>query len=145
VLRNAAVATGILILALVAYQWIHVSELDEVEAEMERLFEIAERGGEDAADSILAAFADDYRGAGPFSIDRVRRYVRSALVPAGTTTDLKHGDFQPVKRDAEIVVPIVRIQGEVRGRTTNVVVSVTWARRDGAWKIVDVSRWQMGE
>jgi hypothetical protein len=145
VLRNGAIATGILIAALVAYQAIHVSDLERVEEEMERLFEAARRGGEEAADEIDAAFAGDYRGSGVFELDRVRRRIRSALVPAGTVTDLKHGDFQPVKKNDEIVVPIVRVQGDVRGRSVGFVVSVTWAKRDGAWRIVDISRWRMGE
>ena len=143
--RNVAIGVGIAVAAFVAYQFLHVTELDVVEEEMERLFDVARNGGEDAVDEILDAFADDYRGAGPFRIDSIRRNLRYALVPAGSATGLKRGDFQPVARSGEILVPIVSVSGEVKGNPVRVVVSVLWGRREGRWKIVDITRWRMGE
>jgi hypothetical protein len=145
VLRNAALAVGFVIVMFVAFQLIHTSDLEHVEAEMEHLFEVAQEGGERAVEEILAAFADDYRGTGPFRMASIRRNLRYALVPAGTASNLKHGDFSPVAKGEEILVPIVSVGGEVKGNPVRLVVSVMWAPRDGKWKIVDITRWRMGE
>lgn len=144
-MRNLLLAIGMAVTAFVAFQFIHTSELERVEEEMERLFDLAAEGGEDAADEILDAFAEDYRGTGPFKLTSVQRTIRSALVPAGTAKDLKRGGFQPVKKGEEILVPIVRVSGEVRGNSLSFIVSVMWARREGEWKIVQITRWRPGE
>jgi hypothetical protein len=45
----------------------------------------------------------------------------------------------------EILVPIARVSGEVRGNPVSFIVSVMWARRGGEWKIVQITRWRPGE
>ena len=37
------------------------------------------------------------------------------------------------------------VSGEVKGNPVRIVVSVMWAPRDGRWKIVEITRWRMGE
>jgi len=144
VIRNVAIAIGIALAGVVAVQWIHVSDRERVEEEMERLFELAQEGGEDAVRGILGAFAEDYRGSGPFGMASIERNLRYALVPPGTAKNVRHGDFEPLAEDGGILVPIVSVQGEVKGAPVRFVVSVRWERRAGEWKIVDITRWKMG-
>jgi len=112
---------------------------------MLRLFDVAREGGEEAVVEILDAFADDYRGSGYFARKSIERRLRAALVPAGRLKKLTHGSIDAVVKGQEIMVPTVSIEAEYGGASVRAIFAVTWAKRDGLWKIVDVRRWQFGE
>ena len=135
---------GIAALALLAINLLFADDLDRVEEEMERLVEVAEEGGEAAVEEILDAFADDYRGSGFFSRESIERRLRVLLVPPERVSDLRHGDFAPVAKGEEILIPIVSLRGSVEGEERQVLLAVTFGYRDDRWKIVDVTRLQFG-
>ena len=115
-----------------------VSDREQVEQDVERLLDLAREGGDEAVDEILAALARDYRGA----VSRktleanLRRYVGK-----GQITSLVTGGYKTIWAGEEIHVPLLRITVKTDGFTQTVLLSVTYARRDGAWKVVDISRW----
>jgi hypothetical protein len=140
--QRVLIGIGFVLMAVVSCQLMFSDDRDAVEDEMERLFDLARTGGEDAVAEILEAFADDYRGTGSFSIERVERTLRRALLPEGTLKKLEHGDFEPIATGEEIEIPIVSVSADVRGQPVRAVFRFTWGRRDGSWKIVDVTRWR---
>jgi hypothetical protein len=144
VLRNALLGIGFIVAAVVAINLLYTSDRERVEEETLRLFELAREGGEDAANEILDAFADDYRGQGLFSKRSIERRLRLALVPAGTATDIKHGGFDTLVKDDEIVIPLIHVQATVGGGPARVFLIITWGSRGGRWKIVDISQWRAG-
>ncbi len=143
-LRTGLAITGIVIVAIVAINLIFTSDRERVEEEMERLIEVAERGGEEAVAEILDALADDYRGSGWFARESLERRLRQVLVPAARLSELRHGNFEPVIRGEEILIPIVSLRGTIRGSDQQVILSIWFGFRDDRWKIVDVTRWRMG-
>ena len=116
-----------------------VSDREQVEQDVERLLDLAREGGDEAVDEILAALARDYRGAvSRKTLEKnLRRYVGK-----GQITSLVTGGYKTIWDGEEIHVPILRITVKTAGFTQTVLLSVTYARRDGAWKVVDISRWR---
>ncbi|MEM8883446.1 MAG: hypothetical protein AAGD14_05225 [Planctomycetota bacterium] len=143
--RNALLTLGIVLAAVIGFQIVYTDDREAVEERLETLFEIAREGGEDAFDEIMASIADDYRGSGSFGRKYVERRLKAALVPAGTTTEIKHGGFSPVVKNDEILVPIVSVQAKIRGNAVRYAFAVTFAQRDGEWKIVNVTRMRLAE
>jgi len=140
--QRVLVGIALFLAAMVSCQILFSDDRDAVEDEMERLFELARAGGEDAVEEILEGFADDYRGSGNFALSRIERALRGAVVPAGSLTKLEHGAFDAIVTGQEIEIPIVSVSAESGGRTIRIVLRFVWARRDGTWKIVDVTRWR---
>ena len=144
VARTVIGLVGIALLAFLAVNLLFSDDRDRVEDEMERLIEVAERGGEEAVAEILDALADDYRGSGWFARKSLERRLRAVLIPPGRLTELRHGDFDPVVKGDEIVIPLVSLRARIEGNSQQVFLAVTFAFRDDVWKIVNVTRWQMG-
>ena len=140
--QRILVGIGVACLLVVSCQLLFTSDRDLVESKMEELFDIARLGGEDAVERILDEFAEDYRGSGTFSRARVERQLRWALIPDGKSTEIKHGDFDPIVVGTEIEIPIVSVSAEVDGTPVRVILRVVWGPEDQDWKIVDITRWQ---
>jgi len=133
-------------LAVGAYllvNWFVTSDRERVEAEVERLVSLARRGGEGAASEILDALAEDYRGSRPFGRDDIAAYLRR-YVAQGKIRELSTGGFKTLWDGEEILVPILRIDAAVSGAAYTLILTVRFAERDGAWKVVDITRWRMG-
>jgi len=114
------------------------TDSERVEAEIERLLEVARRGGDDAADEILDAFAEDYHGAGLYSPERIRDYARR-YVAGERPEELWLGNFKAFpKEDGTILVPILRIHVKTRNFEGDAIVKVTFAERDERFRIVNV-------
>ncbi len=116
-----------------------VSDREQVEQDVERLLDLAREGGDEAVDEILAALAPDYRGALPReSIERyLRRYVGKKQI-----TSLVAGNYKTIWAGDEIHVPLLRITAKTAGFTQTLLLTVSYARRDGVWKVVDISQWR---
>jgi hypothetical protein len=116
------------------------TDLERVENEVERAVARAREGGDDAAEAILALLAEDYDGEYPRrSIERyVRRYVGEKRVRELTT-----GNYKAVWKGDEIVIPILRLDVQTDDAFGRAILRVTFAERDGAWKVVNVGRWRL--
>lgn len=114
-------------------------DLDRVEAEVDRLADLARKGGPEAAAEILAAFADDYRGS--VSLDTVERYVKRH-VERGGVDPLTLGNFKTFWEGSEIRIPLLTIRTKVFPHP--VILTVTFGERDGAWKITSARRASWG-
>jgi len=120
-----------------------VSDTERVEAEIGRLLDVARAGGEGAADEILAALADDYRGEGPFARASVERYVRGYLA-GGPPEELLSGDYEALWIGDEIVVPILSLRAKRKGVMTQLpILRVHFAERDGRFRVTYVSQWRL--
>ena len=137
--RIAVVIVLVAIGIYVAVNAIITTEPERVEAEVERLLEVARRGGDEAVEEILLAFADDYRGEGTFSMTRIESGLRQ-WVAKGRITKLTTGNYQALWIGEEIIVPILSIQATTRHGAFNPILRVTFAPRDGEWRIVNVGR-----
>ncbi len=133
-----AVAAYLLIDALVT------SDREEVERTVERLLAAARRGGDGAVDEILEALADDYRGEGPFARDAMERRLRTHLGGTARLTRLGAGGYRAIWKGDGILVPILSIEAAAGGAVQRVVLSVSFAERDGRWRIRDITRVQWG-
>jgi len=140
--RASLIAT---VLALVAWLLVNLlvtTDLDRVENELVRLVEVARKGGPDAAADILAAFAEDYRGDGAYARDNVERALQR-YVATSRVERLDVNNFKTVWAGEEIVVPLLLVTGAAAGFDVRLAVAVTWGERDGSWKIVDITRFQL--
>ena len=56
------------------------------------------------------------------------------------------GDPSPIATDTGgILVPILRVTVETdEGIAGTFILTVTWEERGGAWKILDITRWEIG-
>lgn len=116
------------------------TDAERVEAEVARLVELAREGGDDAAKEILAALADDYRGDGPFARERIEAYVRTCLVEA-RPEEIWTGDFITVPKGDEIVIPLLRIHVRTKALEGDTLLKVTFAERNGRFRVVNAERW----
>lgn len=115
------------------------TDAERVEAEVERLLDLARQGGEDAAAGILDAVADDYRGA--YSKETIERYLRMCLVddrPEEVTT----GSPAYIPKGGEVLIPLLRVDVRTKRFEGTALLRVTFAKRDGRFKIVSVQNWQ---
>lgn len=138
--RTLLVGVTIVVGAYVLFNLLVTTDLERVEDEVERALDHARRGGEDAAEAVLSILADDYDGEYPrSSIERyVRRYVGEKRV-----RELGTGDYKAVWKGDEIVIPILRLDVETDQGPGRAILRVTFAERDGAWKVVNVGRWRL--
>jgi hypothetical protein len=140
--RVAVVALLLVIGAWLAIDAFVVTDLERVEAEVVRLVDLARAGGPEAADEILAALADDYRGDGPYARERVAAYVRQ-YVAEPRIEELSAGTPQPIWKDDEIVIPLLRLRVRARDLEGNLLLRVTFAERDGRFRIVNAESWRL--
>jgi len=133
-------------LAIGAYlliNWFVTTDRERVEAEVGRLVALARQGGEDAAAEILDALAEDYRGRRPFDREDIAAYLRRYVAPR-RVRKLSTGDFTTLWKGDEILVPILRIDAATENAGYTLILTVRFANRDGAWKVVDITRWRIG-
>ena len=133
----AAIAVGCYVLV----HLIVTTEPERVEAEVERLLGLARRGGEDAAEEILDAFAEDYSGS--FELDWIQKQVRN-YVGRNRFKSVTVGSFSAVWKGDDILIPRLTVTLEVEGWKAVLFLAVTCAERDGEWKIVHVTRLRWG-
>jgi hypothetical protein len=138
VLRYGIAIVAVIIGAVVLWNVLVTTDREKVEADVLRLVELAKRGGEAAADEIFEALAEDYRGSGYFERDRVRREL-TRRVGEGRLGSLEVNDFDVVATGEEMEIPWLILFTEYG----NAHLRVTYAERDGQWKIVNVNRWKM--
>jgi hypothetical protein len=119
-----------------------VTDAERVEEEVARLIDLARKGGPEAAEEILAALADDYRGEGPFARERVAGHVRRQ-VGEGRIEQLLTGSYEAVPLGGEYVVPILSLRAKTRDFEVNPILRVTFAERDGRFRIVNVAQWRL--
>lgn len=119
------------------------TDAERVEDEVARLLDVARGGGDDAAAEILGALADDYRGAGAFSRERIDGYVRR-YVAGERAEEITTGGYMAVPKGDEILVPILRVHVRTKRFEGDTVVSVWFAKRDGRFRIVNVDHWGRG-
>jgi hypothetical protein len=118
------------------------TDAERVEDEVARLVDLAREGGEDAAKGILAALADDYRGSGAFSRERIEGYVRQYVLE-GRPEEITTGGYKAVPKGDEILVPLLRIDVRTKRFQANALLRVTFAERDGRFRVVNVEQWHL--
>ncbi len=133
--------TAIAVSCWVLWHVIVTTDRERVENEVERLVELARKGGQDAADEIMAAFADDYRGS--VDLEWIRRQVQN-YVGRKRLRSVEIGSIKTIWKDDEIVIPLLRVTLGFDGLKGMMLLSVTCAERDGEWKIVHVTRTRWG-
>lgn len=141
--RTVALGLVLAVAAWVAIQAIVTTDREAVEEEIGRLVEVARSGGDEGVAEILAALAPDYRGSSPFTRESMEANLRRFLAP-GRMSDLATGDPSPIWKGEEIFVPLLSVRAKVDGAARTVILAVTFAEREGRWRIVDVSRAEWG-
>jgi hypothetical protein len=139
VARTAALGLVLVVAAWLMVQAIVTTDREAVEEEIARLVALARSGGEEGVAGILGALAPDYRGSHPFTRESIEANLRHYL---GRLQSLSTGDPSPIAKGEEILVPILSIRAEVDGAAHRMLLSVTF--RDGAWRIVSISRAELG-
>ncbi|MFQ5843448.1 MAG: hypothetical protein ACE5JG_00500 [Planctomycetota bacterium] len=134
--RLALAGLGVLGLALLLDALV-VSDEERVEEVTKRLIALADRGGAEAAARIRDAFADDYRGQEPR--ERIDRYLEG-YVAAARVVHVGTGGINAFERDGELVVNLRVSVALTDGQAGTFLLSLTFAERDGAFRIVGVSR-----
>lgn len=141
--RIALVASLLAIGVYFAIDALIVTDAERVEEEVARLVEVARRGGDEAIGEILAAFADDYRGGGYYSRERIEGYVRTYL--ATPPEELTTGKIVALPKGDEVILPLLTIHARARGMAIPPrPLRVTFAKRDGRFRIVNVEDWGPG-
>ena len=130
-------------MVFVLVQWLYTDDLERCELLLEEMVAAAETGGEDAVDFILAGFADDYRGSEPYTLDRLERYLRR-YVAAERVKGITTGDPDPIADGSEIHIPLYRVTVELDDQTGTLLLAITFAKRDGEWKIINVASSRFG-
>jgi len=138
--RTLLAGTAIVIAGYVVFNLLVTTDLERVENDVERALEHARQGGDDAAEAVLSILADDYDGEYPRrSIESyVRRYVGQKRVREVTT-----GGYKAIWKGEEIVIPILRLDVKTDHGLARAILRVTFAERDGEWKVVNVGRWRL--
>ena len=137
--RGIAAGLAACIVVFYIVDLLTTSDREQVEQDVARLLDLAREGGDEAVDEILAALARDYDGA--VSRKALESYLRR-YVGKKQITSLVTGNYKTIWAGDEIYVPLLRITARTAGFTQTVLLTVTYARRDGAWKVVDISRWR---
>jgi hypothetical protein len=117
------------------------TDADRVEAEIERLVDVARKGGDAAAAEILAALADDYRGSGMYARERIERYL-DAYVAQGPPEEVWTGDVFPIPVGDGILVPLVRVHVRTKRGEGDALLRVTFAKRGDRFRILNVEPWR---
>jgi len=144
VLRIALLLSVITLASVVLLNVLITTDRELVEADVGRLVELARQGGDEAVDGILASLADDYRGTHPFSRDRIVRGLER-YVGQGRLELLETGGYQSLWVGDEIMIPILRLHARTRdGHEGNLLLRIVYAERAGEWRIVDISRYELG-
>lgn len=138
--RTALVALLLAIGIWLAVDALHKTDSERVEDEVARLVDVARQGGEDAAREILAALADDYRGSGGFSRERIEGYVRQYVLE-GRPEEITTGGYSAVTKGDETLVPLLRIDARTKRYQGSALLRVTFAERDGRFRVVNVEWW----
>jgi hypothetical protein len=140
VLRIVVVVILSAIAVWLAIDALITTDAERVEMEVERLLELARQGGEDAAREILDAVAEDYRGA--YSRESIGRYLRMCLVddrPEEITT----GSPAYIPKGGEVLIPLLRVDVRTKkGFQATAILRVTFAKRNGRFRIVSVENWR---
>jgi len=139
--RTALIALAIALAGYIALDFIFTDDKERVEAKVEHLLQLARDGGDDAVEEILDALADDYSGEYPKEriAGHLEYYVGRSQIATLTT-----GDYQPIVKGEEILIPIFRVDATTKsGGATQAILRVTFALRDEEWKIVNVGRWRL--
>lgn len=135
-----ALVAGLVAIALwFAIGALITTDAERVEAEVERLVEVARQGGEAAASELLAAFADDYRGSGFYARENVGRYLQRFLVE-DRPEEISIGSFLVVPKGEEFMIPLMRVDARSRRDQGTTFVRLTFAKRDGRFKIVSAEQ-----
>jgi hypothetical protein len=141
VLRTGLIVLGCIVAVAIIATQLFPSDRKRVEEKVEQLAELARRGGPEAAEEILDALADDYRGS--VSRKEVDRYVRR-YIGGGKVRSLTLGNFKTLWKGDEILVPILAVRADVGGYAARLVLTVTFGNRDGVWRITSISRTRFG-
>lgn len=141
--RIALVGSLLVIGVWLAIDALITTDLERVEQEVLRLVEVARKGGEEAADEFLAAFADDYRGSGLYARDNVARYVHRFLVD-DRPEEISIGKPIAVPKGEEIMIPLLRVDARTRRDQGTAFVRLTFAKRDGRFRIVNAEQGGLG-
>jgi len=139
--RTVLVVLAFAVMIFLTIQWLWKDDTDAVEARIEHLLEVARQGGEGAAAEIIDALADDYDGG--IGRKSIEQWVRN-IVGNGKVRTLTTGDYDVVSKADGIVVPIFRIDLETSSRRAAAVFVLTFALRDGDWKVTSVDQWRFG-
>lgn len=116
------------------------TDAERVEDEVARLVDVARQGGEDAAREILAALADDYRGSGSYSRERIEGYLK-LYIAEGRPEEITTGGYKALPKGDGILVPLLRIDVRTKRYQGTAFLRVTFAERDGRFRIVNVENW----
>ena len=135
------IAAGVLVAIglYVAVDAIWTTDTERVELEVERLIDLAREGGPGAAEEILAALADDYDGASPFTRESIARNLE-AYVATSRVRNLKSGSYTAVWKGDDILVPLLVLEADAGDRSGTLYLTIVFGQRDGRWKVVDISR-----
>ena len=139
--RTSLLVAAIAVSCYVLVNVLVTTDRERVENEIERLVELARKGGEDAADELMAAFADDYRGS--IDLEWIRRQVQN-YVGRKKLRSVEIGSVKTVWKDDEILIPLLKVTLGFDGMKGMMLLTVTCAERDGKWKIVRVTRAKFG-
>jgi len=139
VLRIGLIVLACIVTVAVIATQLFPSDRKRVEQAVERLADLARTGGPDAVEGILDILADDYRG----SIPRkdIEAYVRGRLKESGVGS-LSLGNFKTMWKGDEILIPILAVRAD--GWPAPLLLTVTFAVRDGHWKVTSCSRTRWG-
>lgn len=138
--------TSLLVVAIALGLYVIVNllvttELERVEAEMERLLELARKGGEEAAAEILDVLAEDYDGEVPRR--RLENYLKVYVVDR-KVEKLSTGSYKTIWKGSDILIPLLAIYATVDGYEARFVLTVTWSERADGWKVTRISRASWG-
>jgi len=140
--RTLLIVSALALASFLLIQAIVTTDRERVEAEIERLADLARKGGPEAAAGIRAAFADDYRGSDSLSLREIERQLERWVAPAKLRKVTLGSPSPTADESGGIIVPLLRVTVETDGGVLGtLLLTVTWGERDGAWKIVDITRW----
>lgn len=141
-LRKASLVLAVIVAVIALWSLATTTDRERIEEKIDAIAAWAVAGGDEAADKILAEFAADYSGSGPFAHDRLAARIRS-LVGEGMVRSVSTGEVTVVPDGAGLRIPLLRVDVETAGRRGTMILTVVWGRDEsGEWKIVNASRWR---
>lgn len=139
--RNALLVVAFCVGAYFLVNAIVTTDRDLVRQDVERLVEVARRGGDDAVEEILASLAEDYRGSGSFTRASIERQLRN-YVGGNRIRSLSTGAIKVVWVGDELKIPLLAIHAGTESLSGSLFLTITYGEREGGWKIVSVTRWR---